>query len=248
MAEYELVKVSSSEVAEILDGMNGVTPLDLERVRVPSGGTLSWVRNGPEGEQMVKELVGVVMAQREGRLYWQSGIGAGPGGGSSPPDCVSDDGATGFGSRWQGDTQGAHACESCPLAQFGSARRPDGQPARGQACKQVKILFFLPPESILPVVVSLPPTSIQPVKRFFLGLLGRMIRPHQVEVSLSLEKAQSKDGVGYARAVPKLVRRLSEIEIQRIASVAAGLAKVFRSARVQKDDLGAEEREVVDAG
>ena len=53
------------------------------------------------------------------------------------------------------------ACQACPLAKWDSAQ--DG--GAGQACKQVKQLFMLRGESMLPEVVSLPPTSLKAARQ-----------------------------------------------------------------------------------
>jgi hypothetical protein len=56
-------------------------------------------------------------------------------------------------------------CHKCPLAQFGSAVDQKGQPGKGQACKSMRMLLFLRQDDMIPMIVNLPPTSLQNAKK-----------------------------------------------------------------------------------
>ena len=63
--------------------------------------------------------------------------------------------------------------------------------------------------SMLPEVVSLPPTSLKAVRQFFLKLATQGIQYYQCILRIELEKAQNAQGKVYGKAVLKFVRKLS---------------------------------------
>lgn len=194
-------------------GHGEITEFDLPRVKVASG-TALWLVNELEGEATVPVVECVVVFHRDTRSYFSSkDIG------STPPDCASRDGVIGIGKP-------GGECARCPLAQYDSA--PDG--GAGQACKQGKQLFILRGSSMLPEVLSIPPTSLKAVRQFFLKLVTQGIQYHHCILRIELEKAQNPQGKVYGRAVMKFVRRLSPDEIVR-AEEMRDFAKSF-AARV----------------
>jgi hypothetical protein len=127
--------------------------------------------------------------------------------GNAPPDCSSVDGITGVARP--GINAGG-ACAQCPLARWESA-----QDGAGQACKQVKQLFFLRGDSMFPEVVSLPPTSVKAARQFLVKLTTQGIPYYGALVAIELEKAQNAAGKPYGRAIMKFLRRLTPDEQQR---------------------------------
>jgi hypothetical protein len=157
-----------------------------------------------EGEHTLDRIIGVIAFARDTRVYYRTAFGKGNG--NQPPDCSSSDGITG-----QGKPGGE--CSRCPLAEFGSAEE-----GGGQACRQVKQLFVLRDELLLPDVVSLPPTSLKAVRQFFLQLTRQGLAYWEVIVSLELEKITNAAGIQFGRAVLKFVRRLTPEEAARAHS------------------------------
>lgn len=185
--------LNPEEIAAVIKentGGAGLTAFDLDRVHIPVGGTTTWIVPSIEGDVETKEIEGVIIYWRDVRSYWRDPFtGAG-----TPPDCASLDS-----DRGVGDPGGS--CAVCPNAEFGS-HQGNGV---GQACKQIRQLFILTPGSLLPTVVALPPTSIQPVRKYFLGLVAKSLSYWHVVTKLSLEKTQNKGGIAYSRVVPAYV-------------------------------------------
>jgi hypothetical protein len=149
----------------------------------------------------------VVVAARDTRVYYKSKDA-----GNVPPDCSSTDGITGkcnAGVNLGGD------CGSCPMAQWDSGENG------AQACKQTKQLFMLRGTSMLPEVVSLPPTSLKAIRQFFLKLATQGVQYHHCILRIELEKAQNPQGKTYGKAVMKFVRKLSPDEIGRAEEMRA---------------------------
>ncbi len=189
-------------------GDGTITEFDLPRVKVASGTALWLVQDVIEGDKTLPAIEGVIVEARDTRVYYQSKDA-----GNVPPDCSSLDNKIGVGKPG-GD------CATCPLAQWDSGENG------AQACKQTKQLFMLRGTSMLPEVVSLPPTSLKAIRKFFLQLTTQGIQYHHCILRIELEKAQNPQGKTYGKAVMKFVRKLSPDEIGR-AEELRGFAKAL---------------------
>src|ERR1039458_2016894 len=93
--------IFQTEIAEIREAMNvnvgdtGPPSGDLERIKIPAGGGTAWTIQGLDGEEMVKELSGIILAWRDTRAYWSVPMEESDG--NMPPDCFSLDARTGEG-------------------------------------------------------------------------------------------------------------------------------------------------------
>lgn len=198
-----------------------INPFDLDTVKVPAQGITTWTVPTLEGEAETKVLEGIVIFQRSVRSYWAQSLDES--GGGSPPDCSSQDGLVGRGSP-------GGECADCPLAQFGTDAK-----GRGQACKQNRLLFLLTPESVLPMVVKVPPSSIKPIKSFLLRLSGRGVPFYGAVLSLALRKAQNSTGIVYSEVVPGFVRRLSPEDTARMRAMHDALRPILAGVRVDAE-------------
>lgn len=180
-------------------GGERLTEFDLERVKMPTGGGNFWEVPSIDGPKAEKVLEGVVVLTKNVRAYWP--VAMEEGSGSDPPQCASADAVIGV-----GDPGGS--CEACPFAQFGSHR--DG---RGQACKQMRQLFMLTEASMLPIVLTLSPTSLAAARKYFMRLASATPPRYYWETTtkVSLEAASS-GGNNYSRAVFSLGSALNEVD------------------------------------
>jgi hypothetical protein len=210
------------------DNLGGepLTPFDLERIKVPSGGGQYWMVATPEKPNgtPVEDLSGVIVYQRLGRQYWS--VSMEEGGGGTPPDCSSEDGVTGSGNP-------GGSCHDCPMAQWGSASKG----GRGQACKSSRLLFVVSPDSFLPRVVVVPPTSLSAVKKYMtrLASLGRPF--WSVVTRFRLERATNAQNIAYSRIVPELDQVIPTEAVGRIKEYADELRPVFTQVRVDRGDI-----------
>ena len=202
-------------------GDGGISPFELDRVRVPAGGGTLWTVPTLDGEKEEKSIEGVIVHWRAPRAYWRESFDET--GGGTPPDCSSDDGVTGV-----GDPGGS--CSVCPLARYGSAAK-----GRGQACRQMKLLFIVREGDGLPIVVVVPPSSLRAVGSYFLRLAGQQMKYHQVVTRLTLEKTKNKDGIAYSQVAAGRVAVLSPEEAAAIEQYAKGLAPLFASVRIDEE-------------
>ena len=197
--EYAILKTGIEALPDILReniGSEGLSSFDLDRIKIPAGGMQAWSIPGVDGEEVVKEFTGVVIYHKLGRALWKDSLE--DSGGGSPPDCSSDDSITGIGDPG-GD------CAKCSFAKFGS----DPKGGKGQACKQVKQLFVIRENALLPVCLSLPPTSLMPAKKFLLRLASNGLPYYGVLVRFGLEKVNNGSGIEYSRVVLNTAARLT---------------------------------------
>lgn len=214
-------------------GTDGLTPQDLEKVKVPTGGGRRWEVQSPMGDEELEAVEGVIVFHKTTRAFWHKSLDEG--GGGTPPDCWSDDAITGHGDI-AANVPGA-ACAKCPMAQFGTKNDGDG---RGQACKLVKLLFVLTPDEMLPKVLQLPPTSFKAAKKFMIGLASRAIPYYGVTVKIGLAQETNPDGLKYSFAQFTMGDRLPDDFAQRMASYAESMRSVFEAVRVDDQSEVAE--------
>jgi|WetSurMetagenome_2_1015567.scaffolds.fasta_scaffold03374_9 hypothetical protein len=224
--EYAITKMDAKDLAAVISdaaGANGLSPQDLDRVKIPSGGGLAWEITTLEGVESVKDLMGIIIHHQDARAYWSKQIEEA--GGNQPPDCSSTDGIRGVGAP-------GGECATCPLAQFGSDRK-----GRGQGCKAAKIIYMAVPENILPISVVMAPTSIKPMRQYLIRLAGRALRASQVVTSISLEKQKNSDGITYARAVPVMKEVLAPETASKVAQYAEAFKSALGSVSLKTEDV-----------
>lgn len=183
-----------------------LTAFDLNKAPMPAGGGTVWEIPTLEGSEAAKEIRGVLIYERDCRSYWIDDEMNG-----QQPDCKSDDAIHGYGVISDTDEMRERECKPCPLSQWGSA--PNG--SKGQACTLKKILYILQPDTLLPMVVFAPPSSLTPINKWLTNLFSYGKFFYGVEIGLSLEKV-SGDGVQYSRIVPRVVRELDKKEAAAI--------------------------------
>jgi len=171
-------------VRENLGETADITPFDLERIRIPAGGGTQWEL--PDGTT-APAFDAVIIGWSNCRGYWPGSFAGG-----EPPQCWSTDGVTGI-----GDPGGE--CRRCPYAQFGTAVGADGESRRGQACKAMRRLLLLLPGQALPVLLTLPPTSLRPCRQYMLRLVSSdRLAYWQVITRFGLARQTNRSGIAYS--------------------------------------------------
>jgi hypothetical protein len=157
-------------VAEVIAdnfGDEGFSVSNLDRLTVPAGGGQAWDIPDEDPSRFVE---GVIIHRQPNRAFWFKTRGE-DGDDDGPPDCYSTDNKVGIGAFGPGsENNPTGACASCPMNVFGSSQTGSGN---GKACKEQMQLFLLQPGSVLPIQVSLPPTSLQPWKKYMTRLASK---------------------------------------------------------------------------
>lgn len=213
------VNAVTEAIRENLGGAE-LTPFDLDRIKIPTGGSTTWEIPTLDGDtDPKKSLDGVIVFQKNTRVFWKERYG---GTEAVPPDCSSSDGKFGVGDPG-GD------CSTCPYAQFGSK---DG--GKGQACQLRNMVFMLGEGDVVPYCVSLPPTSLKSFRRFLFSLAKQGIKYWEVIISLKLVAKQGPAGP-YSEVVPSLIGRLGAEDAKFMADYSAKMKPLFLS--VSESDM-----------
>jgi hypothetical protein len=204
------------EVAEAV-AMNadngGMSELDIPRITIAPG---AFKTPTAKGTTLAERIVGVVVYIRHVRTYYKSKDQ-----GNRPPDCSSKDCITGRGDPGGRCTPlvdlstGKVSIPGCPLAAFESATTPDGRQGKGQACKETKQLFILRGDSLMPEILSIPPTSLVAARKFFNFVAARFPYPKAL-ISITVSNQKNTQGQEYGTAAFDLVRKLTSEEAQRM--------------------------------
>ena len=214
---YAVVTVDKDELAEIIRENVGVdlNIFDLDRLKIPAAGGTHWTVSTLQGDEMVKHIDGILIQFYDVRGYWASDYEDNPG---QPPDCHSHDCVTGVGNPG-GD------CLKCPLAQFESADK-----GGGQACTNSRRLFLITEGSLLPVMITCPPTSLKNARRYCIKLAGFNVPYYSVITRLKLSQDKNADGVPYSKVEFETVGQLGPEELIKIkefrAMIVGGLSSI----------------------
>jgi len=184
--EYEL-GIGSAIAQALSKELEGLGPIPLGKVKIPSGGGIIFEVPGENADEpeSVKELEGIMLMHHAVNAYWLTKYE----GAKEKPHCSSFDAIEGT------DTAGEiHDCKTCPHNQYGS----DGD---GKACKNMHRIYLLRSGEIVPVIVSIPPTSLKNL-RDYIGYVVMKKKRHmyQIVTKITLKKATSKTGVEYSQA------------------------------------------------
>ena len=232
----------AAALAENLAGED-ISPDDLTRIKIPTGGSLNWTVLGAAGEEHHEYLDGVILHLELRRAYWPD---------PSPekgrlPQCISYDWITGVG------TPGGE-CASCRFNQWGTQIRPDGSRGKGKACKQMKLLFDLREGRILPDIVCVSPGSLKPIKHYQMQLAPCTLPGVVTRLELARETSRSgvvrnpetgemeqvKGGIEYAQLRPSMLASLDAETVKKTRSFANELRSVFQATQVYSEEVNGE--------
>lgn len=221
---FDLPVLSDDMAAAMAEEMDGLQ-LSFPRIKIPSGGGLAFEVPGddPENPDAEKEIVGVIVDHHPVNAYWQDKYS----GANNPPDCASMDGKIGV------DQDGNRKpCNSCPMNEWGTAE--DG---RGKACKNMHRVYILREGEMLPLLLTLPPTSLKNLSDYLgLRIVSKGLRSYGVVSKVSLKKAQNAGGINYSQAVFSLAGKLSPEQTKAMAEYSQGIRSITRQLAIQVDE------------
>jgi hypothetical protein len=150
-------------------------------IKSPSGGTTVFTVPGLSGDEIHKELTGIILDYTTPRAYWDTPDPVE----GTPPVCHSRDSIISLDGK---------PCANCEFNDFGSK---DGA-TNAKACKESVEILLLRPDNIMPIIVRIPVSSKVLFQKYMTRLIGQMIPLSSVITRITLEKATSKAGQPYA--------------------------------------------------
>ena len=195
---------SNEDFAEDFDGLQ----VNFPRVKIPSGGMVSFEVPGddPESPDSVKTIEGIIIYNHGASAYWPEGAEYDE---NVPPLCSSVDGKTGIGEP-------GGACAVCALNKYGTGVDAKGNPSKGKACKNMRQLYILRSGEYLPILLSLPPTSLRPFNDFMnMAFITRRRPTWSAIVQISLKRVEN----GSSPYSVACFRKLENITGEQLAQV-----------------------------
>lgn len=216
-AGFRLPDVSQNELTDedLADDLAGIQP-SFTRIKIPSGGSVIFEIPGdnPDDPEPKKEIEGVIIFSHLNYAYWPEGSEYDE---NTPPLCTSFDGKIGCG------TPGG-ICDACGFNKYGTAVDNKGNQGRGKACKNMRNLYILRDGDIMPIVLSLPPTSLKSYNDFAnAAFFSKNRTTYTGIVKIGLKRIDAANA--YSVATFKKVRDFEGEELARITAY----SKNFRS-------------------
>lgn len=222
---FNLVTLEGEIAEAIAEEMDGLGTVPFDRVKIPSGGGLAFELPGEDEDspEIERELVGVILYHHPVNAYWREKFE----GGNEQPDCSSYDGKMGVDK----ETGECKSCGDCPFNQFGS-----GENGSGKACKNVHRIYILREGNPVPLVLSLPPTSLKFMRDYISKrILLKGMRCYHAVTKITLKKEKSAGGIDYSRAVFTFAGKLTPEQIAAAEAMANTIKQTDRNIDVSDD-------------
>ena len=178
------------QVAHDNQGTRGIAQTELDRIKVPTGGQLSLIAQGIDGEEHLREMSCLILSWEDRRAYYKTPYDQRGGKKNTPPDCVSLNMFTGVGNP-------GGKCSECPLQEWGS----DPKGGAGKACKEMRQLLILRTGLDVPELFTVPATSLKNIRQYLGRLSARRISYWNIVTNVRLERVENTNGIAYSRIV-----------------------------------------------
>ena len=229
-AEHFSIVPMSEDIAQMLtEELDGMGQVPFDAVKIPSGGGLSFELSGddPDNPETAQTLTGVIVHHYPVNVYWEHDFdGAG-----GLPDCSSPDGHHGIHAK----TGEVLDCASCPYNQFGSGK------GNSKACKNTHRVYLLRENEPLPILLTLPPTSLRAFKDYLAKrLIMKGKRSTDVLTTIKLKREKNADGAVYSACVFSKAGDLTPDQIAAVKPVAAWVKGISSRVPVEQKPAGSD--------
>ena len=187
-------------------------------VKSPTGGSTAFTVPSLTGDEIYKELTGIILDYTTPRAYWDTPEPVE----GTPPVCYSKDSLISCEGK---------PCSHCQFNTFGSK---DGE-SNAKACKESVVLFFLRPDSIMPVIVRIPVSSKLIFQRYMTRLIGKMIPIFGVVTKITLKKTTNKTGQPYSLYNFEAVNTLTPEETAHARAFGQKFMETVNAADIEQD-------------
>lgn len=238
--QINLPALDKELLASMQEEMEGMS-FTFDRIKIPSGGGVAYEVPGddPENPDMEKEVYGVILDHHPINAWWAKKYS----GEKNPPDCSSIDGQVGV-PRVTEDEPNPQpiACANCPRNQWGSAPADEnGNPSNGKACKNMRRIYFTRPDCLFPLLLVLPPTSLQNFQDYIKrSIIGKKCRSYEILTKMTLTKDKSSGGITYSKAVFAPAGILDKTIKEQTAAYAKEIKAFTRTIEVGAEDYNVE--------
>ena len=127
-------------------------------------------------------------------------------------------------------------CSSCPQNEWGSAIDDAGNRRKGKACKEQRRIFMMVPGYQLPIVVTLPPTSIGVWDDYCSALATAGKSELKRQVALTLSKAGSGKETYAVLNKPRQGDPVPPLDILKYANLRKDFTALWSAEEVTKEE------------
>ena len=222
---FELVTLEGALAEAIAEEMDGLGTVPFDRVKIPSGGGLAFEIPGEDEDnpETATELTGVILYHHPVNAYWKDKYN----GSNDQPDCASFDGKQGVDK----ETGCISNCAEWRFNQFGS-----GEGGTGKACKNAHRIYILREGNPVPLILSLPPTSLKYMRDYISKrILLKGMRCYHAVTKITLKKEKSQGGIQYSRAAFTFGGKLTPEQILQAEAMAETVKAFDRNVEVGDD-------------
>ncbi len=223
-------KVDDSFSPEDLGGDFDGIRLSLRRVKIPGGGALQFELPGddPENPDYERTIEGVILYNHAACAYWASGSEYDE---NTAPLCSSNDGRTGYG------TPGG-PCDICSFNKYNTATDSKGNVTKGKACKNMRQLYILRSGEYMPLLLSLPPTSLRNFNDFMnLAFINRRRPTWASVVQIGLKRVENGSNT-YSIATFRKLYDFDGDQLAQIKAYATGFREQLKFTLEQRPLFG----------
>jgi len=217
--ESSYVALTSDALSIISENLKHqqLSPAMFDIVKSPSGGTTAFTVPGLTGDEIQKELTGIVLEYSTPRAYWDT---PDPKEGT-PPICYSRDSVVSFDGK---------PCSQCQFNDFGSK---NGGETNAKACKESVWIFLLRQDNILPLIVRVPVSSKLLFLKYTTRLVSNLTPLCGVVTRITLEKATNKTGQPYSQYQFEAISSLTPEETATARAFGQKFMEILKSAEVE---------------
>lgn len=219
---FNLVTLTGDIAEAIAEEMDGLGTIPYDRVKIPSGGGAAFEipTEDEDNPEVATELVGVIIDHHPTNSRWAGAYD----GSDEKPLCSSFDGKQGV----ETETGEICNCAECPYNVFGS-----GEDGKGKACKNSHRIYIVREGNPVPLVLTLPPTSIKYARDYFAkSIVLKGMRCYEALTKITLKKEKSADGIQYSRAAFTFIGKLAAEQI----AATKEMAETIKSNRASIND------------
>lgn len=221
---------------EILEAQEETGGTVIYRAKVASGGGKAFdiVTGDEDTDTSAPMIEGVIIKAHKCNARWADEDVTGV-----PPVCSSMDGIEGTNI----ETGECDTCADCPYNKYGTSTKGSG---KGKACKNMVRLYIMTEGNPIPLILSLPPTSLKNWQNYRVSTLAAQgLKPMDAVTQMTLVPMTSATNQKYSVVKFKLAGRLNDDQRAVARMFAQGFAP---SVELSGDDYNVPKEAENDAG
>jgi hypothetical protein len=201
-----------------LNGMDVSPRKLLTTISMPTQGGTIFSYTTIDGDVSTKELSGVIIHIQPERAKFVGEYGE-----NKFPECTSPDGITGEGKP-------GGECVNCPDNQFGLNNK-------AKPCKEVKMIYMLTQDDVLPIGVRCTTGSFEALKNYGILLMRKGLDATKVETIITLEATKNQSGIKYSKLNFAMKSKIDDdLVIQKIKNIKKEFLPLFTNEYLRKTE------------